>query len=108
MDTVIVTLLCSIISSSGFWAFLISRKKKADAINNMVLGLGHDRIIELGMHYLERTDENGNPWITEDEYENIKDYLYEPYTKLGGNGSAARIIKEMDNIPICKTKKKGE
>ena len=31
---------------------------------------------------------------TQDEYENLRVYLYEPYERMGGNGSAKRIIQE--------------
>ena len=58
----------------------------------MLIGLAHDRILYLGMSYLERGD-----WITGDEYENLHDYLYTPYAKLGGNGSARRVMLEVDN-----------
>ena len=57
----------------------------------MIIGLGHDRIVYLGMKYLERGD-----WITQDEYENLYEYLYKPYAKLGGNGSAERIMDEVN------------
>ena len=42
-------------------------------------------------------------WITQDEYENLNDYLYKPYFKMGGNGAAKRIMQEVDNLPIRKT-----
>ena len=58
----------------------------------MLIGLAHDRILSLGMQYLERGD-----WITRDEYENLHDYLYVPYEKMGGNGSAHRVMLEVDN-----------
>lgn len=60
----------------------------------MLIGLAHDRIIYLGLKYIERG------WITKDEYENLIDYLYVPYDKLGGNGSAQRIINEVKKLPI--------
>lgn len=60
----------------------------------MLLGLGHDRIMFLGLKYLDRG------WITQDEYENLNDYLYAPYKKLGGNGSAQKIMAEVEKLPI--------
>ncbi len=62
----------------------------------MLIGLAHDRIVYLGMQYIERE------WITQDEYENLHDYLYVPYKKMGGNGSAKRIMDEIDRLPIHK------
>ena len=53
-----------------------------------------DRIMYLGMRYIDRG------WITQDEYENLNTYLYEPYKKLGGNGSALRVMQEVNKLPI--------
>jgi len=63
----------------------------------MLIGLAHDRIIYLGMAYIERG------YITQDEYENLYEYLYKPYEKLGGNGSAKRIMTEVDQLAIHKS-----
>ena len=60
----------------------------------MLIGLGHDRVMYLGMKYIER----GN--ITHSEYENLVEYLYKPYEMMGGNGSAARVIEEVKKLPI--------
>lgn len=46
------------------------------------VGMVHDRIIHLCMVYVTRG------YITQDEYENLNDYLYQPYEKMSGNGSA--------------------
>lgn len=89
-----VTVVCSVIASSGFWAYVMQRTEAKSGKNKMLIGLGHDRIVCLGMVYLERG------WITSDEYENLHDYLYKPYRKLGGNGSAERIMTEVHKLPI--------
>lgn len=90
----IITAIASILASSGFWAFMQRRTEKNSASNKMLLGLGHDRIMELGMKYIQRKS------ITADELENLVDYLYLPYKEMGGNGTAERIIKEVKNLPI--------
>lgn len=90
----IITILCSVIASSGFWAFITKFSEKKDVRTQMLIGLGHDRIIYLGMKYIEKGE------ITQSEYENLHKYLYEPYKKLGGNGSAERIMKEVDKLRI--------
>ena len=61
------------------------------------MGLGHDRIVYLGLKYIER-----GYIITVDEYENLYEYLYKPYEKMGGNGSAARIMEEVKKLPSKK------
>lgn len=86
---------CSIIASSGFWAYMMKRSEKNDVRTQMLIGLGHDRIMSLGMAYIEQGS------ITRDEYENLSDYLYKPYEKMGGNGSARRIMQEINKLRIC-------
>lgn len=89
-----VTVVCAVLASSGFWAYLQKRNENKDVKTQMLIGLAHDRIIYLGLQYIERG------WITQDEYENLKEYLYKPYEKMGGNGSAKRIMQEVDKLPI--------
>lgn len=90
----LVTIVCSVIASSGFWTFIIKRNEKNDASKKMILGLGHDRITCLGMSYINRGE------ITQSEYENLHKYLYEPYKAMGGNGSAERIMEEVQKLKI--------
>lgn len=90
----IVTIICAVLASGGFWAYMQSRDTKNNAQAQMLLGLGHDRIVYLGMKYVER----GN--ITKDEYENLYEYLYKPYSALGGNGSAKKVMEEVNKLPI--------
>lgn len=96
-----ITIVCSILASSGLWTLIQKRAEKKDVKTQMLIGLGHDRIISLGMEYIERG------WITNDEYENLYDYLYKPYEMMGGNGSAKRVIQavnklEIRNVPLPK------
>lgn len=84
------------LASSGLWALVGRRADKGDAERKMLVGLAHDRIIHLGMTYVERG------YITQDEYENLRVYLYEPYEKMGGNGSARRVMLEVDKLPVHK------
>ena len=81
-------------ASSGFWAYISKHMDNKDVKTDMLIGLGHDRIISLGMIYIERG------WLTQEEYENIYEYLYKPYEKMGGNGSAKRIMNEVNKLPI--------
>ena len=91
---IVLTIFTSVLASSGLWAFLGSRWDRHSAQKEMLIGLGHDRIMYLGMRYIDRG------WITRDEYENLNTYLYEPYKKLGGNGSALRVMQEVNKLPI--------
>ena len=89
-----VTVVCAVLASSGFWAYLQARHEKKDAKTKMILGLGHDRIIVLAMSYIERG------WIAQDEYEDLNKYLYNPYREMGGNGTAERLMDEVKKLPI--------
>lgn len=90
----VITVLCSVIASSGFWLYLQGRVDKKDASKQMLLGLAHDRIMYIGIKYIERG------FVTKDEFENLSEYLYAPYKKLGGNGSADRIMDGVKKLPI--------
>lgn len=90
----ICSILIAVIASSGFWTFVIKRSEKKDIRTQMLIGLGHDRIMSLGLKYIERGS------ISADEYENLYEYLYKPYEMLGGNGSAKRIMDEVKRLPI--------
>lgn len=92
---ILITAIVSILASSGFWAFLSTKTSKSDARTKLLVGLGHDRIVWIGMQYLNRGD-----WITRDEYENLVDYLWEPYSACGGNGSAKRVIDAVRTLKI--------
>ena len=99
-STLIVSIVGAIFASTGFWAFLthlIQRKDKKDSAEaQMLKGLGHDRICYLGEDYIKRG------YITKNEYENLHDYLYLPYKALGGNGTAKKIIDEVNKLPLEK------
>lgn len=95
---VLLTVFGSVLASSGLWAYLMRRTEKKDVKTEMLIGLGHDRIVYLGMSYIERG------YITKDEFENLYDYLYKPYKKMGGNGSAERVMNEVIKLPIHKSK----
>ena len=93
---IMVTIITSVLMSSGLWAFITKISERKDVRSQMLVGLAHDRIICLGMKYIERG------WISQEEYENLHDYLYVPYEKLGGNGSAKRVMEEVQSLPIHK------
>ena len=91
---IIVTIVSSVLASSGVWTYIMRKSDCKNAQTEMLIGLGHDRIIYLGKKYIERGT------ITTDEYENLNDYLYKPYKALGGNGSAERIMKEVETLRL--------
>ena len=94
VQQIVVPIAVAVLTSSGLWALVSNRVDKNDVERKMLVGLAHDRITHLGMAYLTRG------YITQDEYENLNDYLYQPYEKMGGNGSAKRIMEEVRKLPI--------
>ena len=93
---VAVPLAAAVLTSSGLWAVVARRVDKGDAERKMLVGLAHDRIVHLGMVYVDRG------YITQDEYENLNDYLYAHYEKMGGNGSAKRVMEEVRKLQMHK------
>lgn len=107
MEQIAVPIIVALLTSSALWGVVSKivlkrmeqaekRSEKDDAERKMLVGLAHDRIIHLGMVYIQRG------YITQDEYENLQVYLYEPYEKMGGNGSAKRVMEEVRKLPIEK------
>lgn len=99
--TLIASVIGAVFASTGFWAFLTTmiqrRDKNKSAEAQMLRGLAHDRICYLGSCYLE------HGYITKEDYENLHDYLYVPYKRLGGNGTAEKIMKEVEKLPLKET-----
>ena len=91
-------ILIAVLASSGFWTLITKLTDRKDVKNQMLVGLAHDRILYLGMTYVERG------YITQDEYENLHDHLYVPYEKMGGKGSAKRVMNEVEKLPIKTSK----
>ena len=88
------TIITCLLASTGLWSYLQKRIEKKDNRTKMLIGLAHDRIIYLGMQYIKRG------YVTQDEYENLHDYLYKPYHESGGNGSAQKVMEEVNKLPL--------
>ena len=97
----IVSIVIAVFASTGFWAFITERMNRKDtkqsAEGKMLKGLGHDRICYLAKEYIDRG------FITSEEYENLYEYLYKPYMELGGNGTAEKLVSEVNQLPTHKT-----
>ena len=88
-----LTIFTSVLASSGLWAFLATKFERDSAEKDILIGIGHIELVFFGMQYIERG------WITKDEYDTLKE-LYDPYKKLGGNGSGTKIMQEVEKLPI--------
>lgn len=98
---ILLTALLAVIGSSGFWAYLQRRDSKKSKTDLLLQGLAYDRIIAMGMSYIERG------WITNDEYNDYRK-LYDAYKALGGNGVTERIMAEVSNLPLKQRAKYAE
>lgn len=97
----ILALAGIVFGATGFWTFLWQiidkRNRKHDSLTKLILGLGHEKILELSFKYISRG------YITEDEYSDLMKYLYEPYVDLGGDGTVEKIVEgEVKKLPIKK------
>ena len=91
---IVISILSTLLASAGFWAFVTKVIDKKSAKTKLLLGLAHGQIMSLGMTYIHRGS------ITKGEYEGLYKYYYEPYKKMGGNGTAERLMKEIDKLKI--------
>lgn len=94
MIIAIIAAVGGVLASSGIWSFFIQRAKRNDAHTKLLMGLAYDKIITIGMAYIQRT------WVSKDEYEEYLKYLVEPYKAMGGNGVAERIANEVGGLPF--------
>lgn len=99
MDNAVVQMIATafggfLAASGGFWIYLRKRFDANDASNQLLLGLAHYRIVELCMIYIQ------NGFVTKDEYDDLLLYFYEPYCRLGGNGSVERVMRLVQRLPL--------
>lgn len=91
---IFIAVFASVMASGGFWAFIQKKSENKSANTTLLLGMAHDRIVYIGKTYIHRG------YLTLDEYEDFMKYLYEPYSKFGGNGLAERIVEEVRRLPV--------
>lgn len=96
LTDIVVPIILTLIASSSFWMYMSKKFERRSLQTNLLIGLAHDRIVWLGMYYVNRG------FIDQDEYENLNDYLWKPYKELGGNGTAERVMDEVHKIPMRK------
>lgn len=84
----------SAMGSTGFWAFLRSKDSRRNATTHLMMGLAYVQITTIGLQYIERGS------VSKDEYEDLDTYFYQPYVALGGNGTAKRIMQEVQRLPF--------
>lgn len=94
IKTIIITVLTTLLASSGFWTYLSKRREKNSATTKLLMGLAHDKIVTHGMRAIRKG------YIATDQYEELRKYLYDPYIELGGNGIVERVMSEVSKLPL--------
>lgn len=94
--TIALSVFGSVTASSGFWILVNKFADRKSANTKLLLGLARDRIIFLGVKFIERGS------VTRDEYDDYLEYLVEPYFKFGGNGLAEKIVGDVRQLPIVR------
>ena len=108
-----VAIITAIFASGGLWSLIQTmvtlRAKKKEAkesdsckAGRLLLGLAYDRICQSGRFYIKRG------WLTLDEREDFRKYLFIPYHEYGGDGTAESIMSEMDKLPLIPPDEKNE
>lgn len=95
-QTMIITLVCAIFASQGFWAWIQTRNSNKSARAKLLMGLAFAEICRRAEAYIERGE------ITKDEYQDLEKYLYKPYRDMGGDGTAERLMNEVQKLPIVR------
>lgn len=93
MTGYIITLIVAIFGSTGFWSWLSGRRTQKDGATKLILGLAYQQIIRSSEHYIKRG------YIDTDEFNELNRYLFEPYTAMGGNGTAQKLMEEVKHLP---------
>lgn len=98
MDTqaIILAIIGGVFASQGFWTWLINRNNNKTARSRLIMGLGYAEICRRASIFIAQGE------ITTDEYQDFVKYLYTPYRDMGGNGTAERLMKEVEKLPIRK------
>ena len=96
----IITIAGIVLASSGLWKFIetvwVNTHHKQTAEEKLLLGLAFNRIIKIATKHIEKG------WIDVDEYHELNKYLFKPYKEAGGNGTAQKMIDEVEKLPMKK------
>lgn len=113
-ETIIVAIITAVTSSSaiGFIQFLITRhdekKRQPDKqieelqkqineelklIKDVLLGQGHNDLKNACEGYIDRGE------ISIEDFNDLKEYLYDPYRAIGGNGTGEEYFNLVKELP---------
>lgn len=92
----VVGIIGAIFGGQGFWTWLINKKAGKTNQDKLLMGIAYSKIIEQCNRYIKRG------WIDSDEYNELYHYLFKPYSDMGGNGTAERLMKLVEQLPATK------
>ena len=99
----ITQIVIAVFASSGFWAVVnaylqmkrdkkTASAKKVQALESGVLGLLHETLITKCEYYIQRGS------ITESEFRDLDEYIYQPYRGLNGNGTGEEYMRRVREL----------
>lgn len=88
-----LTVIGSILASNGLWGLISRILDKRSGKDKLLMGLAYSEIINRAEQYISRG------YISTDEYHELHHYLYEPYKRMGGNGTAMRLMEKVEKLP---------
>lgn len=104
MENIVTEVLLAIFVSAGFWTGLWKvievivvhklTKPKLTPEVRLLRGIGQLELVFFGLQFKKRG------YLTPDEYHTLKVEVFEPYTELGGNGLAKKMMDEIEELPI--------
>ena len=90
----VISAAAAVFASTGFWAYITRTAERDTAEKNLLMGLAHDRLISQSTRYINRG------FISHEEYEDLRHYLYDPYLAKGGDGTVEKMMKKVDELPV--------
>lgn len=91
-----VPVIVAIIGSSSLWGYFERRRQRETSQDKLVKGLAQVLIALKANEYVNRGS------ITPDEFSTLYNLIYSHYKELGGNGSAERMMRRLENLPVKK------
>jgi hypothetical protein len=88
-----LVLLTSFIASQGFWTFINNKFQNTTKLDKLVKALVRDRLTYLCEKALR------NKSLTSSEY-SILIELYDAYRDIGGNGTIAKLMAEIEKLEL--------
>lgn len=89
----VVTIIVAMFGSTGLWSLIQYKVEQKSASRQMILGLGYYKLVKACEEYLDRG------WIELEEFGDLDKYLYSPYIRMGGNGTAKVLMDKVKALP---------